>query len=734
MNYKYFLFLIVFSIISFSIRAQISVGDVLSEIDYSAPKEYEIGGITISGIKYLDNNVLIMLSGLSIGDKIHVPGERISKAIHNLWDQGLFENIKVTASKIQGDIIFLNIDLQERPRLSKFSFSGLKKAEIDNLREEIKLTSGDVVTDNLLIRTTNIIKKHYTDKGYLDIQVNITQKQDTAKANNVILNINVEKNDKVKIYHINIYGNKHLTAEKIKTTFKETKEKGTIKLFYDIDSLIIIIVKNTLHLKYNNLIEEARDYISENLKLRIFKSSKFIEEDYNEDKINLIKKYNELGFRDAKIISDSIYRNEDSTINININIEEGRKYYFRNITWVGNTKYTSDELNAILKIKKGNIYNWEVLNSNLNFNFNEDDVSSLYMNDGYLFFSANPVEVLVENDSIDLEIRIHEGKQAIVNKVTIKGNTKTNDHVIIRELRTKPGQLFSRSDIIRSTRELAQLRYFDPESINPLVNPNPVDGTVDIEYEVEETSADQIELSGGWGYGRIIGTLGVSFNNFSTKNFFKKGAWRPIPSGDGQKLSIRVQSYGKGYISYSASFTEPWLGGKKPNAFSVSYYHSLYSNGLNRSDPNRQSFVINGLSFGLGKRLTWPDDFFQIYQGINLQRYDLKNYQKIFSFGSGTGYYNNFSYNIVFSRPSLDAVIYPRYGSNISLSLEATPPYSLFSEKDYSTLDDYEKYKWIEYHKWKFNTSIFTKIQGNLVLMTRAKFGFLGYYNPDIGV
>ncbi|MEZ5197741.1 MAG: BamA/TamA family outer membrane protein [Bacteroidales bacterium] len=440
-----------------------------------------------------------------------------------------------------------------------------------------------------------------------------------------------------------------------------------------------------------------------------------------------------MGYRDAFILRDSIYRNSDNTVSIDMVLNEGNQYYFRNINWVGNTKYTDEYLDRVLRITKGDIYNWELLNANLTFNQNEDDVSSLYMNDGYLFFQANPVEVQVDNDSIDLEIRIYEGKQATINKVSVRGNTRTNDHVIVRELRTRPGQLFSRSDIIRTTRELAQLKYFNPEAINPDIRPNPAEGTVDIEYQVEETSSDQIELSGGWGYGRIIGTLGVSFNNFSLNKILKRKAWRPVPTGDGQKLSLRVQSYGAGYISYSASFTEPWLGGKKPNSFSVSYYHSLYSNGLAKDSPDRRSFVTNGITVGLGKRLTWPDDFFQLYMAANFVRYDLDNYTQVFTFGTGTGYYNNISFNVTLSRNSIDQPIYPRTGSLVSLSLDFTPPYSAFSDRNFATLEDNEKYKWMEYHKWGFVTTYFTPIYKNLVVMARAKFGFLGHYDPTIG-
>jgi len=638
-----------------------------------------------------------MLSGLSVGDMIHVPGEEISEAIHNLWDQGLFENVIISVTDIQNTVIFLNIDLKERPRLSSFSFDGIKKAEVDKIREEIKLSRGDVVTDNMLIRTNNSIKKYYTDKGYLDMEVNIEQIADSSRANHVMLKIGVHKNERIKISTINVDGNTYLRDDKIKRFLKETKEKGTFQPFADIEGLIFSLVKNTITFNIQDMVDETRDYLNKNMKMRIFKSSKLIKENFEEDKLTVLSRYNEFGYRDAKIVKDSIYRNTDNTVSIDMEIEEGERYYFRDITWVGNTIYPDGFLNRILRIQNGDVYNWDLLISNLTFNANEDDVTSLYMNDGYLFFSANPVEVLVENDSIDIEIRVHEGKQATIRNVTISGNTRTNDHVIIRELRTRPGQLFSRSDIIRTTRELAQLMYFDPQKINPQVNPNPADGTVDIEYEVVETSSDQVELSGGWGYGRVIGTLGVSFNNFSLKNIFKSKAWRPVPTGDGQKLSLRLQSYGKGYISYSASFTEPWLGGKKPNSFSVSYYHSLYSNGLLKDDPDRQSFVTDGITIGLGRRLTWPDDYFTLYTAFNFQKYNLDNYGRIFSFGSGTGSYNNFTFSVTLGRSSIDQRIFPTQGSDIALTLEVTPPYSAFSTTNYAMLDDNEKYKEVEF-------------------------------------
>jgi len=680
-----------FLFISPSAFSQITLTNDVPAIDYSSPVEYEIGGITVSGVQFLDNTVLITLSGLTVGDKIKVPGEDINKAIESLWKQGLFEDIKISATKIQGNLIFLDIYLKERPRLSKFSFTGVKKSEADKLRDELKLTRGDVVTENVINNIKNKTKDFFIDKGFLFTTVEVSQKADTSVANSIYLTIDVTKNAKVKINKINIYGNTGLENIKIKRAMKKTKEKHIY---------------------------------------RLFATSRYSEEEFDADKITVIGKFNELGYRDAKIERDSVYKFDSKSVNIDLYISQGPKYYFRNITWIGNTKYSTTDLNTILKITKGDIYNQKALEANLNMNTDGKDVTSLYMDDGYLFFQVTPVEVKVENDSIDLEIRIYEGKQAVISKVTISGNTKTNDNVIIREIRTKPGQLFSRTDIIRSQRDLIQLGYFNQEklSVNPI--PHAADGTVDIEYVVEEASSDQVELSGGWGAGSVVGTLGLSFNNFSARNFFKKDAWRPLPAGDGQKLSIRAQSNGKYYQSYNASFTEPWLGGKKPNAFSVSVYHSVQTNGVAKSDPTRQSIVIDGISVDLSKRLKWPDDYFLLSQGISYQRYNLDNFS---SFTLTTGKSNNINYNIALERNSIDALIYPRSGSAISLSLQATPPYSLFKKKDYSTMSLQDKYKWLEYHKWKFGASLFTKLAGNLILSTRTKFGFLGYYNSQLG-
>ncbi len=706
----------------------------LINLNYEKPQSYTIESIEVSGIEYLDENALVIISGLTIGKKINIPGDDIAIAIRKLWKQGLFEDISIGVIGVRDDNVSLNITLKERPRLSSFNFSGVNKSTTETLREKSKLIPGDVVTENLMIRTKEIIEGYFIEKGFYNTEVEVLKKPDPKRPNSVQLDIKVKKNSRIRIDEIHIIGNQEVKSEKLKSALKETKEKAFIRPLRHADELAANIVKDVVTFKWPKLGKDFSDYFSKSFRMTIFKSSKFVPDKFEEDKALLIERYNKLGYRDAKIISDSVYRKKNNTMAIDIKVDEGNKYYFRNIKWVGNTIYSDTDLDNVLQIRKGDPYNKELLETNLSFSQNGPDVSSLYMDNGYLFFNVDPIEVQVENDSIDLEIRIREGDQAYLKNIIIKGNTRTNDHVIVRELRTRPGQLFSREAIIRTQRELAQLKYFDPEKMGVDVQPNPIDGTVDIIYTVEETSSDQIELSGGWGYGRIIGTVGLSFNNFSIRNIFNKKSYQPIPSGDGQKLSLRFQTYGAGYMSYSASFTEPWLGGKRPNALSVSIYHSKYAQtSYDYTVDPTNTFAINGLTVGIGRRLTWPDDFFQMYMGINLQQYDLNNYN-IFTFGDGTGQFNNFNYTVTLNRNSTDQPIYPRGGSDVGLTVELTPPYSLFSNKDYSSMDDEEKYKWVEYHKWKFKSNFFSSIAGDLVLSTRAQFGFLGYYNKDIGV
>lgn len=678
-------------------QAQISINSGLQKIDYSNPLEYEIGGITVSGVKNFDASTIILYSGLAIGDKVTIPGDKISEAIRNLWKQKLFANVIINAAEVRGNVIFLNIELEERARLSTFSFKGASRSDADNLRDKIQLLSGTIVNENLLSNTTNIIRNHFIDKGYLRAKINISEVEDTILENSVKLIINIDKGPRVKINDIAFEGVSDVKIGKLKRAMKGTKEKDWYK---------------------------------------IFSTSKFIRSTYKKDKAKVIAKLNEKGYRNARVVSDSVYDYNEKSLNIDIKIDQGNKFYFRDITWLGNTKYDDATLTKILGIKKGEAYNKAALDERLNGSAAGNDISSLYLDDGYLSFFPNPIETAVEGDSIDLEIRIYEGKQFRINSIRLMGNTKTNDHVVLREIRTLPGELFSRNDLIRSQRELATLGYFNPEAfgINPIQNP--ADGTVDIEYTVEEKPSDQIELSGGWGAGRVVGTLGVRFTNFSLRNFFNKEAWAPLPSGDGQQLSIRAQSNGVFYQAYNMSFVEPWLGGKRRNSLSFSLSHSVQTNGQKKlvdgvENPLRQSLHISGASLGLGKQLQWPDDFFTLFQSISFQHYNLNNFGSIFSFSDG--YSNNLAYTLVLSRNSVNQPLYPRFGSELKFTFKATPPFSAFSDKDYANISDQEKFKFVEYHKWKFTTSWFTEIAKDLVINARSGFGFIGSYNKDIG-
>ncbi len=685
-----FLFLALFA--SDVIAQQVLTGDQI-KIDPMNPREYTIGGISVTGTEFLtDDNMIIMASRLRVGQTIMVPGEEITEAIRNLWKQQLFKNVNIGVTSIQDDLIFLDIQLEERPRLTRYEFIGIKRSEADDLSEKLNLIRGDILTENLLFRAESSIKDYYVEKGFLTPSIEVRQITDTVRTNSMILEFSIDRGERTRIREINIYGNEVLSDRQVKRIMKNTRERS---------------------LRF------------------IFNSSKLVEDDFEEDKQTLISRYNELGKRDAAIIRDSVYFVEDNRIEIDLHIYEGPTYYFGQIDWIGNTVYSEEVLNEVLNIRQGDVFNQSKLEKNLFMNMEEGDVSSLYMDIGYLFFQIDPVEVSVKNDSIDLEIRIYEGEQARINRVTVRGNTRTNDHVIMREIRTRPGQLFSRSDIIRSQREIIQLGFFDQETIDVQPVPNPADNSVDLEYIVEETSSDQIELSGGWGANRIIGTVGISFNNFSTRNLFNREAWRPLPTGDGQRLTLRAQTYGRGYVSYSASFTEPWLGGNRPNALSVSFYQTTHRRSLAKDHPDYGYYSIIGSSVGLSKRLSIPDDFFFLQQSINYQHYDILNSPIRFIFDNGQS--NNLSYSVIFGRNSKDAALFPRRGSEVSVSLQLTPPYSLFSDKNYADASPQEKYRWLEYHKWKFRGNWYTPIWGDLILSTRIRFGFLSYYNSDIG-
>jgi len=689
MNRKNFIISFFYVCLSSFAFAQVSLSEI--NINYSNPKEYVIGGIDLEGIKFLDKKTLIQLSTLEVGSKIMVPGDKLTKATKILWQQGLFSNVQIKVKSIQSNVIFLTLLLEERPRLSKFRFNGLKRSEIDAIRDKIKLSRGKIITENIINNTKNIIANHFKEKGYLNINTSINQELDTITKNHVIIVLNIDKGKKVKIGRINFQGNSTFSDKRLKRLMKDTKEK---KFF------------------------------------RIFKASKFLEEAYNNDKENIILKYNEKGLRDAKILSEkNTYNNEEELLNIDININEGKTYYFGDITFVGNTKYSNKELAELVGINKGDIFDQSILESRVLGSPDSRDVHSIYLDNGYLFSQVTPVETEIRNDTIDIEIRIYEGLQARINRVSVSGNSKTNDHVIIREIRTKPGDLFSRSDIMRSQREIATLNYFDPEKLNIDVDPNQEDGTVDLNYIVEEKSSDQIELQGGYGADRIIGTFRVSFNNFSAKNIFKNGAWSPLPSGDGQRLSLSATSNGVQFQSYNISFTEPWLGGKKPNSLTIGAYHSITSNGLERDDENRGVFKVTGASFGLGKRLKWPDDFFTLYQNISLKKYLVDQYS-FGNFDDGTFY--NMSYSFILGRNSVDQPTFPRKGSNMKLSIQLTPPYSILDGiSNYSESEIEDLNTWVEYHKWNFGANWFNSLADKLVLKTNLEYGLIGKYSND---
>ena len=697
--------LIIISLLSLTLGAQTN-----EALDYSNPKIYEIGGIMVIGADNLNNSTLIAISELTVGDKIKIPGDNFSIAITKLWKEGLFSDVNITIDKIVENIVFLNINLEENSRLSKFKFKGkVSKSDITTLKEDLKLMRGKILTQNIINNSINLIKTYYINKGFLNVSVGYLTTIDTTAVNSENLIFNILKGKKVKIKEIKITGRKKIA--------------NTNKTFLN--------RKDTVYAINNRKVKKSMKETKAKNWWRIFKVSKFIDENYIDDKEKLIAKYNEVGYRDARITSDTTYLNEDNTLTIEMHIEEGVPYKFGAIKFVGNTVYSSEELSRQLGIKKGDIFDQSILDSRLFGSPEGNDISSLYLDDGYLFFNATPVEIAANNKNIDLEIRVYEGKQARVNKVMIKGNTKTNDHVIMREIRTRPGDLFKRSDIMRSQRELSQMAFFDPEAFDVKVEPDPARNEVDITYVLAEKSSSQIQLQGGWGANRIVGSLNLVFDNFSTQNIFNGKSWSPLPSGDGQRLSLSASSNGAYYQNYNISFTEPWLGGKKPNALTVSIYKSVSSNG--QDGDNREAIEILGLTLGIGKRLKNPDDYFTIYNGINFQQYKLINSQSFFSFKDG--FSNNVNYNIRLGRNSVDQLIFPRRGSNFSLGLKITPPYSMFDGiDDYSPVSDQEKYKYIEYYKWKYKSSWYSAFTDKLVLATKIEMGLLGAYNNNLGV
>ena len=731
---KYIVLIVLFTLPCGKGMAQGALTDTIHKpaVLYSAPKRYEIADITVSGIDGYEDYVLIGLSGLSVGQVIMVPGDEITNAVKRYWKHGLFSNVSITVEKVVGNLVYLNIELTQRPRLSKVNYNGVKKSEMEDLEAKLGFREGNQITPNMIDRAKIVVQRYYDEKGFKNAEINIMQRDDVAETNSLILDINVDKKEKVKVNKIYITGNNALDEKQLKWAMKKTNEKGNLRHF--------------------------------------FRPKKFIDNLYAEDKQLLIGKYNEHGYRDAHIVVDSVVPYDDKTVDVYIQVEEGDQYHIRNINWVGNTVYESEGLSEMLRMNSGDVYNQKKLNERVSMD--EDAIGNLYYNNGYVFARVEPVEVNVSADSVDLEMRVLEGPQATINRVRIAGNDRLYENVVRRELMTKPGDLFSRDALMRSARELQQMGHFNPESISPDVKPDVSNGTVDVDWMLESKNNDQIELSLGYGQTGVIGKLALKFTNFSMYNLFHKSDnYRAfIPQGDGQTFSISGQTNGTYYQSYNVSFLDPWFGGKRPNSFSMNafyslstgvnsnyyneammnnYYNSLYGYGNYNNyynsyesyyDPDKY-LRMYGLSIGWGKRLHWPDDYFTLYGELSYTRYDLNNWE-YFIISNGSS--NNINLSLNLGRSSIDNPIFPRHGSDISFNVSITPPYSLIDNVDYKGLSEVkptdagynqslrDRYKWIEYHKWKFKSKFYTALTGGqkcLVLMARADFGLLGHFN-----
>jgi outer membrane protein insertion porin family len=711
-----------------------------NNLNYSNPTEYTIAGIEVTGINILDKNAMISISGLKVGDKIKIPGDAISGAIRKIWKYGLVGDVTIEVSKIEGSNIYLTIVLAERARLMAFYFTGINKTQESGLKEDLNLIRGKIVNDAMIRNTELAVKKYFVKKGFLNTEVKITQEKDTAHQDGIKLKIAVNPKSKVKINAITIVGNENIDDATLKRRLKKTKEHPRFTLHRAILREIFAPGKYFEPARQVSW-KETKEFFNENIKLNIFASSKFISSEYEEDKKRMIEYYNSKGYRDAEILQDSIYDHNSRTINIDFRISEGPKYYFRNIFWTGNYVYTDKQLDAVLAISKGDVYNRDLITKKLSFNPKGLDISGLYMDDGYLFFRINDVEVAVTGDSIDVEMRIFEGEQATIDQVTISGNDRTSDHVIRRELSTIPGQKFRRSDIIRTQQSLSQLGYFAPDKVSPNIVPNPAKGTADIEWQVEEQSNDQVELSGGWGgYYGFVGTLGLTFNNFSIRNVPHLKKWKPLPVGDGQRLQLRMQANGRAYQSYSFSFTEPWLGGRKPHSFTVSLntsvQRSLYGYQTSATDPTliNPLLKVYSVTVGLGRRLEWPDNYFTLTNSVSYLQYILNNWNSGLGFSNGVA--NSVTFNTTLARNSVNEIMYPSQGSSISLSLTLTPPHSMWRDINYATAPAEDKYKWVEFHKWMFDARYYLPLDNKkkLVLEAKAHFGFIGSYSQAAGI
>lgn len=734
MRYKLLLLITLFATFGFNAKAQEQVDTIYNPnvVFTSMPRSYEIAGIKVSGADNYEDYIIIGYSGLKIGDRITVPGEDINAAAKRFWRQGLFSNVQIKVEKIAGDKVWLEFALRQQPRIATINYYGVKKGEKEDLQERLQLMKGNQITQNIVNRAIAIIEKYFGDKGFKNADVKIDLHEDLSHKNEVIVDIKVNKHEKVKVHKIYIDGNEVMSDGAIQRTMKKTNEKGKLK--------------------------------------NLFRQKKFVENDYNDDLNRIIQKYNEKGYRDAKIVADSVVKYDEKTVDVYITVEEGKKYYIKDIKWVGNTVYSTDQLNAALGIIPGEVYNQKLLKERTEED--EDAISNYYMNQGYLFYQMVPIEKNIVGDSIDLEMRIFEGPQARINKVTINGNDRLYEKVIRRELRIRPGELFSKNDLIRSMREIAQTGHFNPENMQPDVSPNEENGTVDIGLNLESKANDQIEFSLGWGQTGVIGKLALKFTNFSIKNLFNPGSYKGIiPQGEGQTFTISAQTNARYYQAYSISFLDPWFGGKRPNSLSVSayysrqtgvnssYYNSNWSNYYNyygygssygygsdyyqssienAYDPNKV-LQMAGITLGFGKRLSWPDDWFTFTAELSYNWYYLKNWEYLYYMNNGTS--NSIVLGLTLARNSIDNPLYTRSGSMFSLSLHMTPPMSLFQDKDWeglykanTTESKKELYRWIEYWKLKFKSRTYTPLtnpdgQWTLVLMTRADIGLLGSYN-----
>lgn len=691
------------------------------EVDYNNPRQVIVGGVKVEGNTYFKSQQILSYSGLREGQEITIPGEEISSIVERLWLQRYFEDVAVVVDSLDAtrDTAYFTIKIQERPRVSRWTFSGVKSGERKDIEERVNLRPGREFSDYVEKTTADIVKRYYAGKGFLQCEVTAEVVRDTIISNAIQVNFAVDRGPKIKVKDINFIGNDHVKEFKLARSMKKTKSNKIYNFFH---------------------------------------SKKFDEKEYLNDKRSVLSAFNEEGYRDARIVRDSVYYIEPDRLAIDIVFDEGDKYYFRDITWTGNSIYTTDALNSILGIKKGDVYDRVTMDQRLfgGGKQTDYDVSKLYKDNGYLFMTLTPVETNIQNDSVDVELRISEGKQAILDDVIINGNDITNERVIRRQIFTRPGYLFTQSDFERSIREIASLGQFDAEAImDPntgwSVIPNQGDNTVDVVYNVTEKPSSQLELSGGWGGNTFVATVGVSFNNFSTRRMFEKGAWKPVPLGDAQNLAVRFQTNGTYYTAFSASFTEPWLFGKKPTSLNIGAYYTRQTDSylaLNFYSNNREMDVY-GISASLGTRLKWPDNYFVLYHGLNWQTYKLRNwYSGYFIFDDGIS--NNINYSLTLARNSTDQMIYPRQGSDFQFSVQLTPPFSLLRRHDfdsdgnkvqvasykdinYDNWSSRERFRWIEYHKWKFSGAVYTRLVGDLVLMTRAQFGYLGYYNRNWG-